>query len=405
MSKLMKLLAMMLALAVLAAACGSDEPETPAADPEPDEPEADEPEAEEPEAMEEDEPVEVALADMSWDQVLAQAQEEGELNWFHWYLQERIRPFVEQFEEETGISINVSDGDFQANEDKLLAESDRDTGDIDVMSYTFEKMAQLDMGAMFMSLDQLPDIGNLTTEGNGVDTDNRGVAWWGNQTGFAYDKNRVDEADLPQTFDELTAWIAANPQGFGVNDPSMGGAGNSFAHSVVREFSGSGDYFDDELDDAKVATWAPASEWLASIKDDIVVTGNNADTLTRMNDGEFMLGPAWEDQLAGLQIEGEIGPNIGFYIPEFGMNGGANSILIPANSANPAAALVFIDWISSPEIQAELNKDFGVAPQHPDASDEFALASADQRAFRTRWFSQPYIDLAVSTFVDAVIGA
>ncbi len=418
MSKLLRLLSVLFALVLVAAACGSDSSDNNAsnatdasseAEAEDQTTEDDKSEEatedDQPEEATEEEPVEVALADMSWEQIQAQAQEEGIVNWNHWYLQERIRPFVAAFTEETGIEVVVSDGDFGANEDKLFAEADRDTGTIDVMSYTFNDMGQLDMNAFLMPLGQLPDLGNLTDELEGVDTENRGIAWWGNQSGIAYDMNRVDAADLPQTFEEMQAWISDNPNGFAMNDPSMGGAGHSFIQSSIRNLTGNSDFFDDEADQAKVDAWEPVWTWFESVRNDIGITSNNADTLTRINDGEFLLGPAWEDQLAGLQKEGQIGENVGFYIPEFGMNGGANSIMIPSNAEHPAAALVFIDWLTSPDTQAAMNENFGVAPQHPDASDEFALVPAAQRAFKQRWFAQPYGDLIVEIFVERIIGA
>jgi len=404
-----RLLAILAAALLVLAACGGSTPETASevvdeAETETETEEVAEAEPEEQEdAAAETEPTSTDLADMAWEDIVAQAQEEGEVAWFQWYFQDRFRPFVESFEAEYGIDVVVADGALTDNEQKLLAEAGQDMGDIDVLSFTFEKMGAMDVEEVFMPLTSLPEFDTLVSEFNGVDTLGTGIAWWGNQTGFAYDPNRVSEDELPQTFDELTAWLAANPQQFGLNDPNAGGASQSFTESVIREFSGSDDYFDDELDQAKADTWEPAFVWME--EQNFTITASNADSLTRLNDGEFLMVAAWEDQLAGLQAEGQLSADIAFYIPEFGMNGGANSITIPANASNPAAAMVFVDWLTSAETQTALNETFGSAPQRPDADDSFALVPADQRDRSTRWFSQPYIDLHNELFVSRLMGA
>lgn len=58
-----------------------------------------------------------------------------------------------------------------------------------------------------------------------VDTQGYAVAFWGNQTGFAYDPKQIGNQALPQTLDQLQSFINANPKRFGYNDPNNGGAG------------------------------------------------------------------------------------------------------------------------------------------------------------------------------------
>lgn len=343
------------------------------------------------------------LMDMSWDEIVTQAKVEGEINWFQWYLQDGFRDAIKTFEEEYGIKVNVADGALDANMNKLIAESGRTTGDIDVLSTTFGQMSKLDIPEMFIPLTQVEDYDKLITVFEGVDTMGHGIAWWGNQTGIAYDPNRVTQEELPQSFEELTAWMEANPKQFAINDPNGGGAGTAFVVATVRNLAGDPGYFDAELDETKTADWDKAWEWFEAQADNYEITASNADSLTRLNDGEFKMVPAWEDHLAGLQKQGAISSEIAYYIPEFGMNGGANSITIPANAKNKAAALVFVNWLTSAETQSQLNATFGSSPKHPDASDEFALVSNDQRAYSTLWPTAPYSDLIKQIFIDRII--
>ena len=113
--------------------------------------------------------------------------------------------------------------------------------------------------------------------------------------------------------------------------------------------------------------------------------------------------PAWEDHLAGLQNRGEVRKEIKFYIPEMGMNGGGNGVAIPKNAPNPAAAAVFVNWLTSPETQSMFNKDFGTAPMNTAADDSFALVPNEQRAFRQVWGAQPFRGEVEASFIDNVI--
>lgn len=104
-----------------------------------------------------------------------------------------------------------------------------------VMSLAGDALPKFDVSALLIGpLENLPDFSKLRTKINGGDGKGYAVAFWGNQTGLAYDPTRVDETKLPQTFDELSAWIKANPQTFAFNDPRGGGAGNAFLQAVVR---------------------------------------------------------------------------------------------------------------------------------------------------------------------------
>ncbi len=343
------------------------------------------------------------FADMTWDEIVAQAQEEGEVAWFQWYLQPRFREFVAAFEEEYGITVTVAEGSLDANMSKLIAESERETGDIDVLSSGFDRVQNIDIPSLFIPLDSIPGMDMLTTSFAGVDTMGYGLAWWGNQSGLAYRVDRLAEDELPQTFEELAAWMEAHPEEFAIGDPNGGGSGPAFLQAVIRQFGGDNEYTEEEVVEEKMADWEAAWEWLASQRGNFVISGGNADSLTRLNDGEFSMAPAWEDHLAGLQRQGEISEDVAFYIPEFGMNGGANVVLIPANAKNKAAAFVFVAWLTSAETQSALNQTFGSAPMHPEADDEFALVPNAQRAFQTTWFNPAYGNVVNQTFIERIM--
>ena len=139
----------------------------------------------------------------NWDEVLAEAKKEGKVNWFQWYLVDAFAEFIKPFEEEYGIDVVITQGKHTVNIDKAVAEMGRSKGDIDVLSLGFDKIPDLDMPGMFIKLsDELPKD-KRTTNLAGVDAKDYAYAWWGNQSGFAYDPEKVDESKLPQSPEEI----------------------------------------------------------------------------------------------------------------------------------------------------------------------------------------------------------
>lgn len=325
---------------------------------------------------------------MSWSEIEQQAAKEGEVTFSVWYLQPAWRKFVASFEQQTGIKVKIPEGTLDGNRNKLLAESRRDKGSMDVVALGAVTYNSIDYKQVLLPLNKIPDFASLKPISEGVDTQGYGVTFWGNQTGLAYDSNRIKASDLPQTFEQLETYITNNPLQFGVNDPNGGGSGARFIEAViVNEI---GEPTSNKVDKKVVSSWSKSWDWFKGYNDKILITASNADSLTRINDGEIIVAPAWEDHLAGLQAKGALSKDIKFYIPKFGMSGGANLVSIVANSQKKAAAVVFVNWLTSAETQSQLNKEFGTAPQHPNANADFALIPQEMRAYSTIPFSSDY---------------
>lgn len=335
-----------------------------------------------------------------WDAVVAAAREEGELTWFVWYFEDRFREFTQAFTDEYGIKVNIPDGDHIANIDKMIAERGRDTGDIDVLAYGFDQLPNIDP-ALFMPLDMLPaDAGRVATVA-GIDGGTVAVAYWGNQTGIAYDPAKIAEDDLPQTTEDFAAFWQANPGQFAFNYEN-GGSGPSFYMNVLRSLSDV-DFADSSDAPDRIAALSGGIDFFNTHAAHYEITASNADSITRLSDGEFTMVAAWEDHLAGLQVNGEVRDDIRFYIPEMGMFGGGNAVSIPANAPNPHAAAVFVHWLTTPEVQTLFNTQFGTAPMHRAADDSAALVSMAMRDRLTAWPAKPFRDAVEASFIDNVI--
>ncbi|CDG18423.1 extracellular solute-binding protein [Xenorhabdus doucetiae] len=308
-----------------------------------------------------------AAAEMNsqnWDTVMAQAKQEGHVTFNVWYLQSQWRRFVKPFEQQYGIRVSIPEGSADGIMNKLLAESRQEKGKIDVVALSVGQLP-VALGAKSLSrVDGVPGYPHAYHQIQNVDTQGYAVVFWGNQTGLAYDPQQMGNTPLPQTLKALQRFIDAHPGKFGYNDPNNGGAGDAFIQRVVTLLGGDFDTAAGQIDPAVVANWQKGWQWFTANKERITLTASSADSLTRLNDGELMLTPAWEDHLIGLQKTGAITARLKFYIPQFGMPGGGNLAAIAANSPHPAASRVFLDWLIRADTQKELNRVFGSTPMY-----------------------------------------
>lgn len=343
------------------------------------------------------------LTQMSWDEIVAQAKKEGQINWFHWYSQPAMREQAKAFEAQYGIKVTIPDGDAKSNIDKMLAERGRAQGDIDVISLGGStpqnfKAEELLFGPL---KPLLPEGAKLRYVMEGTDNKGYAPAFWGNQTAIAYNPARVSQSELPHTLDEFVAFMKKNPGELGFNVEN-GGSGPALIESITRAVVTDIDYSQGASTPEKIAKLAPAWKWFKDNRQGYIITASNADSITRLNGGEFKIIAAWEDQLAALQRKGEISKDIKMYIPSFGFPGGGNVIAIPANAKNKAAALVLINWLTSAKTQTEFAKSFGIAPQHPEANSAVALIPAADRKYSTVWAAKPFGDEIKKGFINQV---
>ncbi|NDW00168.1 extracellular solute-binding protein [Salipiger sp. PrR002] len=338
------------------------------------------------------------LTDMSWDQIVEQAKAEGEVTWYNWYFEPELRTYAKAFEETYGITVtlpDVSSGDDALN--KAIAEQGRDSTDIDVISMPGQWAGRVSLDELLLGPIQpmLPEADAVTSLAEGQDWQGYAVKFWGNQTGIIYDSNRIEAAELPQTLADFETFIAERPGQLGFNLEN-GGSGPSFIGNISRNVLGLGP----DSDAAGMPDMAPVYEWFTERDGEYILTASNADSLSRLNAGEFLLVPGWEDMLAGMIKRGEIGENIKIYVPTLGMNGGGNVVGIPKNAGHPAAALLFISWLTSAEAQTAQNIDFGTAPANTGADDSRSLISNDQRANSRSWIAPLNNDEIVKDVIE-----
>ena len=325
------------------------------------------------------------LSEMTWNEVLSQAKNEGTVNFNVWYLKPQWRNFVKEFEHEYGIKVIIPESTIDGNLNKILAEKSKETGKLDVVGFTMSQMPLVLNSHTVSPVAWLPEYQNGYSQLHGTDFLGYGLAFWGSQTGFAYDPLQMQDKKLPQTLEELQGFIDNNPNLFGYNDPQNGGAGEAFIQRVLT-LQGQGVHkLAEKTDPAVLQQWDKGWEWFINNKSKITLTKSQADSLTRINDGELTLAPAWEDHLLTLKKTGAVTSRIKFYVPGFNMPAGANAVVIAKNSAHPAASALFVNWLISEKTQSELHNVFGSIPVNKHLNKEF-----DDKFQKVSFYNAPY---------------
>ena len=185
----------------------------------------------------------------------------------------------------------------------------------------------------------------------GFDVEGYVMPMFHSQVVLAYNPDMVKNP--PGTFDELVAWIKANPKKFGYNGVKGGMSGVAFTTGWVYWKTGQYDrYAKGPYDKSAEAGWPTAIKELKSLP--VTLTTGNNDTLDRINRGELAMGPVWVDMLIDLKNQGRMDPKIRMKLIAPGFPGQPMYLVVPQNAANGSVARKYVEFITSPEIQARV---------------------------------------------------
>jgi putative spermidine/putrescine transport system substrate-binding protein len=345
---------------------------------------------------------------MSWDQIVEEAKAEKELVFYMWWGEEYWRTAAQKFEEKYGIKANVVIGD--NNVDKLLAEKNSAVGTIDAQAFGGSSVKTIIDGGLLYGpiLPKMPSVANLDSKlgsyQEGVNTMGYLVPLYRNQTGFLYDPDKI--SNPPQTWDDLVKFVEENPKQFAFSDPNKGGTGQAMVFTAVANLTGGLDQYmgDTELDQAKAAKWSAVWDWFNVNEDNYVLTASNNESLDLLNQGAVSLIIAWDDDTLIAFDKGTIFKRAKMYIPEMGLPGGGDTVGIPKNAPHKAAALLFIDFLTSPEMQVEMNQMIGSYLARTDIATENALLPEEQRQKNgLPWYPAPYKEYGNEMFTQEVL--
>jgi len=220
-------------------------------------------------------------------------------------------------------------------------------------------IANIPLNKLLPNGDKLnPDIAQST---NGIDHGGVYLPFHRNQTSLVYNSAKISAADMPQTFDDLLAWAQANPGQLIVTSPAKGGSGANFLASLAnakvtgKDCRATLDNFSITKEQALAfaASDCMASTWdyFAALLPVVELTNGNSDTLTLFANGVGVIGTAWEDMAYDFIGRGLMPKTTRQMILKDGQIGGGDGMFLPVDANNPAAGLLFMNFMVSRKIQ------------------------------------------------------
>lgn len=212
-----------------------------------------------------------------------------------------------------------------------------------------------------------------------------GLPYRGSQVVLAYDSNKVSTP--PKTWEELTAWIKANPGQFIYNRPDKGGSGGNFVRRAIHEANGrdpslftTANFSKEHAEKMLPAAWEILKDLAPSLYQQGAYTAGNTPSLQLLMSGVVSMIPTWSDQaLSGLK-SGELPPHIKLaQLQDLAFVGGFAYCTIPSNATHKEAAAKLANVLISPAVQEQIVDQVAGFPsiEWSYLSDDIRTANAD----------------------------
>lgn len=207
---------------------------------------------------------------------------------------------------------------------------------------------------------------------------------------LAYNSDTV--TDVPETMDELIAWIKANPGRFTYNVPGTGGAADSFLRTLVYNFLpeeaalSSDEKWAEEWDEG-FAVIADIHPYTYKSGGTIVYPNKNQGALDLLAQGEIDMCPMWADMVLSQRAAGTVPANIKLASITPAFTGSVVGHTIPVFGSNVEGAYAWIDYMGTEAAQKMLVENMAAIPlidvSNMDMTGYEDLMSIDVTAFRT----------------------
>ncbi len=361
--------------------------------------------------------------ELSWEDVLARAAEEGTVNWFHWGGSDELNNWIDTVVKpdlaELGIRLETSRlANTRDAVDLVIADNAAGRGvgegSVDAIWINGENFATLSRqnlnfgpfsdklpNSIYFHFDPMNPASGPNIYDFGFPNNNEEIPWSGDQFVCFIETERLSRADAPTDFAELKAFLEANPGRFTyVRPPQFNG--NTFVQTVLYALNAdnagaapfqlaAADLGAEEF--ARLAQ--PAYDYLKALEPFLLGGGGSegqrgspiypedpASLDALFTNGEIDMGCKFGMYGTANNIENgtfsETTENIIF--PSSGMIKNKNFIGVPANTPNPAAAMVLANYLSSPENQisklATIGYNLGVDGDLLSPEDQEAATNA-----------------------------
>lgn len=351
---------------------------------------------------------------LQWSDVVARAKREGSVNFYHWGGNDELNVWIDSVaapdarREGVRLVAKRLAGTKEAV-DLVIAEARSGRGlgkgSVDVIWLNGEnfftlKQQGLLFGAFAKSLpnakhfewDEKDPRAQLNLRDFGVETELKEMPWSGQQYVCAVNRAFLRPAETPTTFPELKAWLEKNPGKFTyVKPPHF--VGNTFVQAALYAFNpdgNGGQAFQktrDELGAAGIARLIkPGMEFLKQLEPLLLggAPGKLAQHPANAGAGQalfrnreiHMFCAFGTYAVATQRATGNFPETTEEIIfPKGNMIKNKNYLAIPSNAPNPAAALVFVNAMSSVESQVSKLRLLG----NPPGIDAWKLSPADAK--------------------------
>lgn len=332
--------------------------------------------------------------EVSWDEVVARAQSEGEVVWSYWGGSEALNFWVDTVvaPELTDLGVTLRSlrvPDTRDAVDAVIADAATGrglgAGTTDLIWINGENFFTLDRQALlfgpfadklpnseYFYLDETDPRARINLTDNGYPTQLQEVPWAQFQYTCMVDTARLPRGNAPRTFADLGTFLQTHPGRFTyVRPPDY--IGNTFVQSVLYAFSPDG--VEPFLQDAETFTAAefarltqPGFAFLRRLEP-FLLGGGGADGVrgapiypeTQAANEAFLINGEVDMLCQMGAFTAAVGVENGTFpetvenviFPESGMLANKSYLAVPATAPHPAAALVLANLLSSPESHSD----------------------------------------------------
>ena len=307
---------------------------------------------------------------------------------------EKVLPMFEDKHPEIDVEFVFVDSGTggQSSLDRIIAakKTGKDS-EIDILEGgTSDIMRGQAEGEVFLPLDAeaIPNLERVAPE-NLEGTDHIGLPYRASSVVLAYNEEKVTTP--PNSPDELYQWIKENPERFAYNDPSTGGAGDSFVVTSVYNFLP--DEAMNSTDKSVMEDWDQGFQLLKDLHPYMYKKGiypkKNQGTLDLLANGEVDMIPAWSDMALEQMNKGLLPETTKLKQLDPAFTGGPTNLMLVDNGdeKRQEAAEKLFDFVLSTEAQeVVVNEMFGYPGIEweylsPEMQKNFESVSGGYRTF------------------------
>lgn len=244
------------------------------------------------------------------------------------------------------------------------------------------------------------NLSNMSKVNPAVVDNQWALPYRGSQVVMMYNSEKVPTP--PKTFEELVAWIKANPGQFAYARPDLGDSGACFIERALQEVMGRDEslftnenYSDEYAEPMFTKLWALLNDLAPSLYKGGEYTGGNTPSIQLLASGVITMTIAWSDMALVAMNEGVVPETTAVaQLQDLAFIGGYSSVLVPTNAANHELSLKLADFLISPEVQNKVVTDLGGFPSinwsemSPELQAKFAnVATTSIPTFPGPWES------------------